>query len=177
MKNNNLSQEIIELYDKIVDRVVALQKESRQTLEGFKEEQRELRENLKGNLAKGESLRKKDFDNLIGDIIDKRKQRERDVSLMLEQFKKEEEEMANNLRRLLDNGEEIRIKDFKKMLSTIRTRQEERKPEVEELTKAADHIKGEVVTMLEQFKKEREEMATSWRSLAATMQKKREGRI
>ncbi|MDP2960593.1 MAG: hypothetical protein Q8N71_04130, partial [candidate division Zixibacteria bacterium] len=68
MTNNNLSQEIINLYDRIVDRVVTLKEETRQTVEGFKEEQNELREKLKEQLAKGESLRKKDFDLLIKDI-------------------------------------------------------------------------------------------------------------
>ena len=173
MANNNLSQEIIDLYDKIVDRVVALKEETRQTVEEFKEEQKELREKLKEKLAKGESLRKKDFDLLIKDIIEKRKQREKDVARMIEQFKKEEEEMAQGLRQLLSKGEGVRIKDFKKMLSKIRARQEERRPEVEELTKAASHIKGEVANMLENFKKEREKTAAQWQELATTMQKKR----
>lgn len=171
--NNNLSQEIINLYDRIVDRVVTLKEETKQTVEGFKEEQNELREKLKEQLAKGESLRKKDFDLLIKDIIEKRKQRGKDVAIMIEQFKIEEEEMAKGLRQLLSKGEEVRIKDFKKMLVGIRARQEERKPEVEELTKAASYIKGEVANMLESFKKEREETAVQWQKLAVIMQKKR----
>ncbi|MDP3995900.1 MAG: hypothetical protein Q8P74_01495 [bacterium] len=173
MANNNLSQEIINLYDRIVDRVASLREETKQTVEGFKEEQNELREKLKEKLAKGESLRKKDFDLLIKDIIEKRKQRGQDVARMIEQFKTEEEEMAKGLRQLLSNGEEVRIKDFKKMLAKIRARQEERKPEVEELTKAANYIKEEVANMLENFKKEREEDAAQWQQLAVTMKKKR----
>ena len=171
--NHNISQEIIGLYDRIVDRVASLREETRQTVEEFKEEQNELRGKLKEQLAKGESLRKKDFDLLIKDIIEKRKQRGQDVARMIEQFKKEEEEMASGLRQLLSNGEEVRIKDFKKMLAGIRARQEERKPEVEELTKAASYIKEEVANMLENFKKEREEAAVQWQKLAVTMQKKR----
>lgn len=173
MTNNNLSQEIIGLYDRIVDRVASLKEETRQKVEEFKEEQNELGEKLKRQLAKGESLRKKDFDLLIKDIIEKRKQRGKDVAIMIEQFKREEEEMAQGLRQLLANGERVRIKDFKKMLSKIRARQEERRPEVEELTKAASYIKEEVANMLENFKKEREEAAAQWQKLAATMQKKR----
>jgi len=173
MANNNLSQEIINLYDRIVDRVVTLKEETRQTVKGFKEEQNELREKLKEKLAKGESLRKKDFDLLIKDIIEKRKQRVQDVARMIEQFKTEEEEMAKGLRHLLANGEEVRIKDFKQMLAGIRARQEERKPEVEELTKAASYIKEEVANMLGNFRKEREEAAAQWKKLAVTMQKKR----
>jgi len=171
--NNNLSQEIIDLYDRIVDRVVALKEETRQTVEEFKEEQNELREKLKEKLAKGESLRKKDFDLLIKDIVEKRKQRGKDVAIMIQQFKTEEEEMAKGLRQLLNKGEEVRIKDFKKMLVGIRARQEERKPEVEELTKAASYIKEEVANMLGNFKKEREEAAAQWQKLAVIMQKKR----
>jgi len=173
MTNNNLSQEIVNLYDRIVDRVVTLKEETKQKVEEFKEEQNELGEKLKEKLAKGESLRKKDFDLLIKDIIDKRKQRGQDVARMIGQFKTEEEEMAKGLRQLLSKGEEVRVKDFKKMLVGIRARQEERKPEVEELTKAASCIKEEVANMLGNFKKEREETAAQWQKLAVIMQKKR----
>ncbi|MBU0570389.1 hypothetical protein KKB40_06485 [Patescibacteria group bacterium] len=173
---HDLTGEIAGLYDAIVDRVSGLKEETRAMVKEFKEEQEQQQERLKRNLAKGESLRKKDFELLIKDLVEKRKQREKDVVRMIEQFKKEEEEMASGLRRLLDKGEDVRIKDFKKMLAKIRVRQEERKPEVEELRRAADHVKGEVATMLEQFKEEREGMAASWRSLAATMKEKR-GRI
>lgn len=173
MKNNNLNQEIIELYDRIVDRVAALKEETKQTVEEFKQEQKQLRGKLKEKLSCGESLRKKDFDLLIKDIIEKRKEREKDVVRMLEQFKKEEEEMSEGLRQLLSKGKEVRIKDFKKMLTKLRVRQEERESEVEELSRAASHMKKEVAGMLEEFKKEREEMAASWQSLATTMQKKR----
>lgn len=173
MKNNNLNQEIIELYDRIVERVVALKEETKQTVEEFKQEQKHLREKLKEKLSRGESLRKKDFDLLMKDIIEKRKQREKDVVWMLEQFKKEEEEMAEGLRQLLSKGRQVRIKDFKKMLTKLRARQEERESEVGELSKAAGHIKEEVAGMLEGFKKEREEMVVSWQSLASTLQKKR----
>jgi len=171
--NHNISQEIIDLYDRIVDRVASLKEETKQKVEEFKEEQNDLREKLKEKLAKGESLRKKDFDLLIKDIIEKRKQRGKDVATMIEQFKTEEAEMAKGLRQLLANGEGVRIKDFKGLLVKIRTRQEERKPEVEELTKAASYIKEEVASMLENFKKEREKAAAQWQKLAVTMQNKR----
>ena len=173
MKNNDLTQEIISLYDKIVDRVAGLKQETKQTVNEFKKEQKQLQDELKEKLAKGESLRKKDFDLLIKDIIEKRKQRQKEVALMIEQFKKEEEDMANGFRQLLDKGKKLRIRDFKKMMTKIRIRQEERKPEVEKLTKAASCIKKETAHMLEQFKKEREEMAAEWQSLAVAMKKKR----
>lgn len=172
-KNNNFGQGIVELYDRIVDRVVALEEETRQTVEGFKRERGELQEKLKGKLAQGESLRKKDFDLLIRDIIEKRKQRETDVVRMIERFKKEEEEMASGLRQLLDKGKEVRIKDFKRVLAKVRARQEERSSEVEEVAEAASRIRKEAAGMLEGFKKEREEMTAEWQKLAAIMQKKR----
>lgn len=177
MKDNKLNEEIIDLYDKIVDRVAALKDETEETVVKFKKEQKQLREKLKDKLAKGEKLRKKDFELLIRDIIEKRKEREKDVARMIEQFRREEEEMASGLRRLLGKGEEVRIKDFKKMLSSIRARQEERKPEVEELTKAVSYLKEEVANMLENFKKEREGIVAEWQKFAAAMQKKRKGKL
>lgn len=170
---HNFTSEIVSLYDAIVDKVSGLRKETKTTVDRFRQEQEELKEKLKENLAKGESLRKADFELLMRDIIERRKERGHDVTEMLEQFKKEEEGMAQDLRRLLDGGEEVRIKDFKKLLAKLRARQEERSPEVRELTAAADGIKGEVAQMLAGFKQEREEMAGAWRNLAETMRRKR----
>lgn len=175
--NNIITQEIIQLYDQIVDRVAVLKEDTQETIASFSKEQEELRKRLKQNLAKGESLRKKDFDQLIGDIVEKRKQREKEIVEMIEQFKQDEEEMAAGLRKLAAKDKDVRIKDLKQLLTNFRKRQEERKEEVQELNKAAQQIKKEANAMLERFRKEREDMAAGWQQLAVTMREKRTGKF
>lgn len=170
-----LTEEIVGLYDQVVDRVGKLRGETAEMLSDFREEQEGLKKRLKGNLAKGESLRKKDFDLLISDLIARRKEREKEVAEMLGNFAKEEEEMTQGLRKLLEKGGQVRIKDFKKMLSRIRRRQEERSGEVAELAGSVGVIKEEAAKMLSEFKKEREEMAGHWAKLTETMRTKRAG--
>lgn len=171
--NNDLTAEIVALYDAIVDRVAGLRQETSLMVKAFRQEQKELQEKLKGNLAKGESLRKADFESLMSGIIQKRKEREEEIVGMLEQFKKEEEEITLGLRRLLDKDNQVRLKDLKNLLARLHSRQKERSAEVEELRAATQDIKQEAREMIAELKKEREETVNAWRSLAQTMQRKR----
>lgn len=170
-----LIEEIVALYDRVVDRVGRLRGETAAMLSDFREEQEGLKETLKKNLARGESLRKKDFDLLMSDLIMRRKEREKEVAEMLENFAGEEEEMTQGLRKLLEKGEQVRIGDFKKMLVRLRGRQEERSGEVAELVGSVKGVKEEAAKMLSEFKKEREEMVSQWAKLAGMIRAKREG--
>jgi len=82
----NVPAEIADFYDAIVEKVAALRISARETISNVKKEQEELASKLQQNLAKGESLRKADFKKLIGEVIEKRKTREKEVMEMLAQF-------------------------------------------------------------------------------------------
>ena len=85
---------------------------------------------------------------------------------MLETFRKEEEMVAERLKKLLAKGEEIRIKDFKKMMADIRQEQEKRAKETgESVTGQLQDMRQEVHTMLDNFKKERQSVATAWHEM------------
>ena len=135
------------------------EKEVRDLLKTFLAEQKEIAETIKKNLAEGEKVRISDFRKMLKDIQARQKARENEVSTMLKEFQKEYKEMAESLRALLDKGEAIRIKDFKEMLKNIRSRQIEREKEVKK--------------RLDEFRKERQDMASEWRELTVVMAKKR----
>ena len=71
---------------------------------------------------------------------------------MLEDFRKEEEAVAEKIKSLLKKGEEIRIKDFKRMMLDIKQDQEKKAKETgasvsEQLIK----MQGDVHAMLDNF--------------------------
>lgn len=171
--SQNLTQEILEFYDAIVERVKALREETAQTIKGFRKEQEELSAKLRENLAKGESLRKKDFASLMEEIIEGKKKREGEVQDMLARFQKEEEEMTKGLKQLLTKDKKIRIKDLKNWLLVVKRGQEERTKEIEEIKAATSFLRKTASEMIGSFKEEREEIASQWQKLAATMRKKR----
>ena len=106
---------------------------------------------LKETLAKEESLRKKDFDNMMGDILSHQDERQKDVKELLKTFFEEQKEIAEIIKKNLSEGQKVRINDFKKMLGDIQARQKTRE--------------NEVSVMLKEFQTEYKEMGESLRSL------------
>ena len=132
-----------------------------------------MSQELKEALAKHGSLRKKDFDKMMEGILITQRGREENVKQMLADFQEQEMTVVKNLRKMLKKGEKLRLKDFKKTLAKIREEQEIRQKETpnrisEELTR----MQSEVREMLENFKREREKVASEWKSMTALMTEK-----
>lgn len=135
------------------------EKQVRDLLRNFLEEQKETAETIKDNLAEAENVRIDDFKKMLQDIQVRQKIRENEVSTRLKEFQKEYKEMAESLRSLLNKGETMRIKDFKEMLKDIRSRQIEREEEVRK--------------RLAEFRREQQDMASQWHRLTIVMAKNR----
>lgn len=172
-KNQNLPAEIGQFYDALLDKVMALRAQARERIKNVKKEQEELAVKLQESLSKGESLRKKDFNILMGEIIVKRKEREKEVETMLAQFHQEEQELAEALKKLFADGGKIRLRDFKKFIAEFKRKQEERKQDLGEIKRASVTIRKSAEEVIAQFRKEREEMMKQWQKLAEKMKEKR----
>lgn len=135
------------------------EKEVRDLLKTFFEEQKEVAEIIKKSLTGAEKIRIDDFKKMLQDIQAKQRARENEVSVMLKEFQTEYKEMAESLRSLLDKREAIRIKDFKDVMGNIRSRQIERAKEVR--------------TRLDEFRKERQDGLLEWNKLTIVMAEKR----
>ena len=138
------------------------EKEVRNLLKSYLNEQKEmahvLRENLakfSDSLAKGEAQRVKEFQALIKEILAKQDERKNEVTSKLKEFQKQQQELAKRLKTLLAKGRELRIKDFKSMLKEFKTQHKER------LSHQIERRK-EVNKMLGTFKQERKEAAKNW---------------
>ncbi|MBU1320306.1 MAG: hypothetical protein KKH67_14070 [candidate division Zixibacteria bacterium] len=135
----NMMKDILSCQDEKEDRV-------RDLLKTFFEEQNEIATVLKKSLAEGGKIKIDDFREMLQNIQARQKARENEMSLMLKEFQKEYREMAESLSSLVNEKETIQIKDFKKALRNIRSRQiVERTRQVRE---ELDHFEQEQASML-----------------------------
>ncbi len=146
-----VAEEIVSSYQSRISTVATIIDNTHQLLEDFKTKRNEMSNQLKETLAKEESLRKKDFDNMMREILSHQDEREQQVKELLKTFFEEQKEIAEIIKKNLSEGEKIRINDFKKTLEDIQVRQKAREYEVS--------------TRLKEFQEGYKEMSDSLRSL------------
>jgi len=170
----DLAHDIIAAHDTRVKIVGEIIEDTHRMMANFKTKREQMARELQKLLAKGESLRKKDFERMMVDIIDTHAKREEEVREMLESFRTEEEEVQEKLRGLLKKGEEVRIRDFKKMMIEIRQGQEKRLQATgDSVTDQLRRMQEEVHTMLDNFKTERQSVASAWHETLGLFQKEK----
>lgn len=114
---------------------------------------------------------------LMEQIRKEQGERNKAVADLLVKFAKDHEAMADELRKSLAKGEEDRLKDFKPMMAGIQKYVadvvEETKRLMDTIRARQDERNKEVLDLLQEFKTEREKMAANWQALTVTMAKKR----
>jgi len=162
----DIADDIIASYEARVKVVGGIIEDTHKILDEFGKKREEMSDNLREVLAKSESLRKKDFNAMMQDILLTQHKREENVKKMLADFREEEVRVAERLRELLKRGEELRLVDFKKTLVRIRQDQAAREANTGEGVRAElATMQSEVYKMLEAFKKEREAATTEWQKI------------
>ena len=143
-----LAETIVDSYELRLEIVSVLMKEAAEALQNLQAEQEAAIANLREDLAKKRSLRKRDFDAMIGGVFTRRGDREQEVAQALEEFRKGGAEIATELRTLLTGeGEVVSAQDFAHLKTDILARQEERK--------------RKIVEVLREFHREQEELSTT----------------
>jgi len=160
-------EDIIPSYESRVYSIGAVFDTTHQILQGFqdsfldtKQEREKLNAELRENLAKNESLRRKDFDHMMQGILSTQNEREKEVRNLLNGYLNGQKEMAEALRENLKKfksslarGETGRVKDFRGIIKGILARQDERKEEV--------------TSNLKEFQNEQQEMAKRLKEVLA----------
>jgi len=140
----NIVDQIVSSYETRIQSIGTLFDTAHQVLEGFhdslldtRDEREKLNGELRENLAKNKSLRRKDFDRLMDGILLTQNEREKEVRNLLNSHLHEQKEMARDLRGSLEKfkdslakGEAQRVKEFQEMIKEILVKQDERKDEV-----------------------------------------------
>ena len=114
-----LCEDIVSTNDVRVKAIGVLVKDTHKMLKGFQAEHKEMATNLRGELAKGEEKRLKDFRAMMANIQKFVSDVDKEVSAMIERFQKEHKAMADELRENLEKGEADRLKTFNDMMGNI----------------------------------------------------------
>jgi len=121
-----LANSIIDSYEMRVKTVGALMNQANQLLGSFQLEIEDMMVGLRNNLAKSESLRKKDFDSMMSSVIELCRRTEEEAEENLKRFQAEEEEMIKRLRNIVLSGNRSNLEDIKTIREDILKRQKER---------------------------------------------------
>jgi len=146
-----LANSILDSYEMRVRTVYDLMDQAYHFLQGFEMELEDMIVRLKDNLARTESLRRKDFDRMISDVMEHRYQREKEAEKSLMIFKEQENEMIGRLRNIILNGNRSSLEDIETIKKDISIRQKEREKNI--------------ITALKRFQIEQEELRTGLKSL------------
>lgn len=146
----NLTVGVVASYDERICAVGDIIEKSLEMLDQHRQAEQTVQSELRETLAKVESLRKKDFDCLMGPILDHQEKREKEIKQFLNDFLKRQRELAGQLKRLIQAG----------ILSQV--------PEVERsIEEAIEEAKQHLLC----FQKEQ---ALIWKKMQALFQKKEE---
>ncbi|MCF8145166.1 MAG: hypothetical protein K9N21_14720 [Deltaproteobacteria bacterium] len=121
-----LANSVIDSYEMRVRTVNGLMEQAYGFLRSFQMELEEMIERLRDNLAKGESLRKADFDRMMADLSESRLSHQLIAEDVLSRFQKEETEMIDRLRKIVISGGRSNLKDMESIRDDILRRQKER---------------------------------------------------
>ena len=120
------------------------EKAMRRILERFQKEEEEMVAELKRILASENHLSPPDFRIIKQNILDRQKQREKEVGEILRSFHLDQEELLAALRRLLSKGKKIKIKDFKAMIKGLQAHHSYRESEVARVLEEIERISEQV---------------------------------
>lgn len=163
----DIAENIVASYETRSRSIESLFETTHQILEGFqnsffdtRQEREKINDQLRENLTKNESLRRKDFDRMMQGILSAQEERERQVREGLNRYLAEQREMihtlGDNLAKFKDalaGGEAQRVKEFQPLIQEILAKQDERK--------------NEVTSQLKEFQKQQHELAKGLKELLA----------
>ncbi len=125
-----LANSIIDSYEMRVSTVSTLMDQAYHFLKSFQTELENMIIRVRDNLAKAESLRKKDFDRMITDIIERRREKEEEAKQGLKLFQEQEKEMISRLRKIILDGKGSSLEDINAIKDDISGRQKEREKSI-----------------------------------------------
>ncbi|ODS34300.1 MAG: hypothetical protein SCARUB_00559 [Candidatus Scalindua rubra] len=128
------------------------EKEITKALEDLQKEEESMIARLRDILTGKENVKLVEFKLISKDLIERLSQREKKAADMLRWFHIEQEELTRGLRKLIDK-EDIRIKDFKVMVESIKLRQQERDSDVGRMLEDLEEVQQQINWQWEDLRK------------------------
>ena len=156
-------------YDKMMASVLSFQEECGEEIkdlvkEYFTEERsvaivlREALKECKDALTRGEIEKIKHVQSALKTLFTKQEERKNEIVSRLKEFQSEQKEIPRQLTDLLAKGENLRIRDFKSMISKIKSERVER-------ISLQKKRELEVAKMLQDFRAKRQKLAFSTKAI------------
>lgn len=124
----------------------------------MEQEKEKVKAELREWLAKNRSLRRKDFDIMMGGIFSIQDERDQEVMDLLKNYLNEQKEVALNLNEYLEKlrislvrGKVQWMRRFQALINEIRTKQDERKEEVISQLREYQKKQGALVSRLKEL--------------------------
>ncbi len=143
-----LAVSIVDAYEMRVGTISGMMREAYKLVKSYDRDVGNALSILRDNMAKGQSLRRCDFDKIIGDVTTARASRQQQVSEHLNAFAEEEKEMIMRLRRIVANGNASDLSDLRKIHEDILVRQKSRERQVIGILRKFEIDEHELRTML-----------------------------
>jgi len=147
-KLNKIIEGIVSSYESKVKVVTSLMRQVNQKIKDHHTEQELMVNKLRDLLAKNEFLRKKDFDTMMAGIRDQQRTREKEVSLIVEDFCKEEEEIVTKLKEIIAVKSPSILEDFKVLKIKMLSRPKKREKRISQILKDFHRDQEELNTAL-----------------------------
>ncbi|WP_024336578.1 hypothetical protein [Desulfotignum balticum] len=151
-----LAVSIVDSYEIRVNTIYSLLTQANNLLHSFQSELADMINLLRINLANSQSLRRKDFDAMIQNILDHHQKIENEANLSLSAFQKEEQAMIISLRDIIMGNSPDRIEDIEAMLDQMLKRQENREHDIIKILKHIQVEQEELKTGLKRLLKKGE---------------------
>lgn len=128
----------------LTERRRAREAEAEQVFNRFQAEEKEMIDRLRNIMLSGGRSNPEDMEVIREDILNRQKDREAGIVRALKRFQLEQEELKTGLRRLLEKGESVKVRDFKRMLNALRAQQNSREGQVDRILEDLDRVRHKV---------------------------------
>lgn len=109
----HLAEEVVTTYASRLVTVSRIISDAYDFLNRGRAEREKIGAMLRDMLAEGNSLRRKDFDQIIGDIFEEQNEREEAIKTYLQKFLREQGKLAEQLKEVLQTGELERVRSVR----------------------------------------------------------------
>ena len=120
------------------------EQEVTQMVEGFCKEEEENITELRAMLSGIRPGIQEDFEVIKTRMLNRPKEREQQLTRMLKNFHRDQEELTLALKKLLKKGPSIKIKDLKTMIKVIHIAHQEECSQIDEILDDFDRVKDEI---------------------------------
>lgn len=159
-KMKDFVENVLDSYEKRVEVVSTVMRQTTELLKRLSQEQARMAWELRERLAKKESLRKKDFDSLLEDIVIRQLDKEKKIVKVLNDFQREEEGLIARLRSILTGSEKVTLSAFRELSEEVLDRLKEKEKEASNMLRSFHIAQEELSAELKRLVEKGEEVRT-----------------